>query len=215
MTEQITALEKAREVLELALSTDANWRALKQMAAEQGDLNAERAKVSELEALAANTLYQAWERVTHSIGVLRNAADTTQQPAAAHDRSSQWDEKRTQVPDGIAGALARVAALRTETRPIPTEPADNDDPLDVPIVGGRNAGAEANAVPPQPLVDPLEWLEGAFAHTRFVLSREAEHVGPMLRDLGTEPSRPLSELLKELNNQRDQESGPEIGRAHV
>ncbi len=149
-SEELEALELARARLEVALSGDENWRALRQSRAEGGgavDDPARRARDTRLEmALADNALYQAWKHTNGAIDALharRAAQSLATEPLVP---AASTTDTYSALPDDVA------ALLRADKAPAPA------------VVTAAAVAAAASASPGagsgRRLVDRLDRLEG-------------------------------------------------------
>jgi hypothetical protein len=113
VTQDLAALEEARERLEVALAGDESWRALHKSEGQDGapESAARRARNTRLKmALAENPLYQAWKHLGEAIAALRETRARSEAAAAglgddvaALIRDGDTDS----ISQGKFGSLAR------------------------------------------------------------------------------------------------------------
>lgn len=121
--DKLVALEDARARLELSLSGDENWRALRESEARADDWSADRqARDARLmRALDENPLYHAWRHIIESIDKLRDAERTAAAPApepafaeapamASPAEASATGDLGSELPDDIRAILRRDTA---------------------------------------------------------------------------------------------------------
>ena len=169
VTQDLAALEQAREPLEAALAGDESWRALHRSEGQDGapESAARRARNTRLKmALAENPLYQAWKHLGEAIAALHQtrargeaAAAGLGDDVAALIRDGDTDS----ISQGKFGSLARrleVSRTGTVARPprrraepaapqaggsaSPAQPPARTEPRTDPGLG-TDAGAEAGA----------------------------------------------------------------------
>jgi hypothetical protein len=96
---ELAALEATRSRLEVALSDDENWRALRQTGAhgtESDESAAHRVRNARLElALLSNPLYRAWKHVDDAIEDLRRNG--------AHSERPSGSDTSAAVPEAAGG----------------------------------------------------------------------------------------------------------------
>lgn len=191
-SEELEALEMARARLEAALSSDENWRALRQSRAEgaaAGDDPARRARDTRLEmALAGNALYQAWKHTNGAIDALhaRRAAQALAtaplEPANPHavlpdDVAALLQDEKPKAHTDKPAARENRAPRPGGRRPI-SRLADRLGRLEAmpeaeaaQPVADENRGVPGRPHRPTPKVDP-EFTEPPEATVTFVV-REA------------------------------------------
>lgn len=113
--DELEALEQTRSRLEAALSSDENWRALRQSGAEgdgAADSAARRARNTRLEmALADNAIYQAWKHLNGAIDALRaRSTAQSQAPEPLVHPAPAGKATPADLPDDIAALLRSDAA---------------------------------------------------------------------------------------------------------
>ena len=110
-TDEMIALEQARAQLEIGLSGDARWLALRHGASSGRDdgTNAERAAQLE-SALAGNPLYQSWKLVTEAIDLLRAKQRAQEAPGPGLGTDMGPGDDLTRIR-GISLDLARRLAV--------------------------------------------------------------------------------------------------------
>ena len=104
-TDEMIALEQARAQLEIGLSGDARWLALRHGASSGRDdgTNAERA--AQLESTSGNPLYQSWKLVTEAMILLRAKQRAQEAPDVASE------------PTWVQATISRAFAASASTWP--------------------------------------------------------------------------------------------------
>ena len=146
MTQDLAALEQARERLEVALAGDESWRALRKSEGQDGapESAARRARNTRLKmALAENPLYQAWKHLGEAIAALHETRARAEAAAAGlGDEVAELirDGDTDSISQGKFGSLARRLEVG-RTGKVPRPPRRGAEPVTPP------AGSSSRAAP--------------------------------------------------------------------